>query len=49
MSVDNVQEWSVKVSNRVDNYLRCYYDNLKYTKNLPIIIMRPTNTSPRAE
>jgi len=48
MSVSNVQEWSVKVSNRLDNYLRCY-DNLKSTKTSPFIIMRPTNSPPRPE
>jgi len=38
MSVGNVQEWSVKVLNHLNNYLRSY-DNLKSTKGLPIIIM----------
>lgn len=48
MSVGNVQELSVKVSNRVNNYLR-NYDDLKFTKSLPliiIIIMQPTNAAP---
>jgi len=43
----NVQEWSVKVSNRLDHCLRSY-DNLKSTKNLSLIFTRPTDTPPRA-
>jgi len=38
MSVGNVQEWSVKVPNRLYNYLQSY-DNLKSTKIFPLIIM----------
>jgi len=37
MSVGDIQEWSVKVSSRLHNYLRSY-DNLKSSKSLPIII-----------
>jgi len=35
MSVGNVQKWSVKVSNHLDNYLRSY-NSLKSSKILPI-------------
>jgi len=37
MFLGNVQEWSVKASNRLDNYLLSH-DNLKFTKSLPNII-----------
>jgi len=32
-SVGNVKKWFVKVSNKLDNYLRSY-DNLKFTKSI---------------
>lgn len=46
MSVGNVQERSVKVSNRLDNYLQSS-GSLKSTKILPLYITRQTNTPQR--
>jgi len=37
ISVDNIQDWLVKVSNCLDNYLQ-YYDNLQTTRSVPHLI-----------
>jgi len=47
MSVDNVQEWSVKVFNRKENFSQSY-ENLKSTKSVSLIIARPTNAPSRS-
>jgi len=46
MPVSDVQEWSVKISNRLDNFLQSY-DNLNSTKGLRLIITRLTDATPR--